>query len=54
VFSDTIKNNILYANIDATDDEVKKACELAAIYKKIITFPNGGAPLHFNVQQSVC
>jgi ABC-type multidrug transport system fused ATPase/permease subunit len=51
LFNDTIKKNILYANMDATDEEVKKACESAAIHEKIMTFPNGGAPLHFNVQQ---
>jgi ATP-binding cassette, subfamily B, vacuolar membrane transporter HMT1/ACLQ len=45
LFSDTIKNNILYANMGATDEEVKKACESAAIHEKIMTFPNGEAPL---------
>jgi ABC-type multidrug transport system fused ATPase/permease subunit len=50
LFSDTIKKNILYAK-DATDDKMKKACQSAAIHEKIMTFPDGGAPLHFNVQQ---
>jgi ABC-type multidrug transport system fused ATPase/permease subunit len=51
LFNDTIKKNILYVKMDAKDDEVKKSCELAAIHKTIMTFPNSKAPLHFNVQQ---
>ena len=30
LFDDSVENNVRYAKLDATDDEVKKACELAA------------------------
>jgi ATP-binding cassette, subfamily B, vacuolar membrane transporter HMT1/ACLQ len=54
LFCDTIKNNLIYPNMGATDEEMKTACKSAAIHEKIMTFPDGGTPLHFNVQQSVC
>ena len=30
LFDDTVRSNIAYANMNATDDQIKKACELAA------------------------
>tara|TARA_B100000427_G_scaffold326502_1_gene335295 strand:+ start:830 stop:2569 length:1740 start_codon:yes stop_codon:yes gene_type:complete len=30
LFDDSVENNVRYAKLDATDEEVKKACELAA------------------------
>ncbi len=43
LFNDTIMNNVRYSRLDATDEEVKSACEVAAVHKKIMTFSNGYA-----------
>ncbi|KAH8889924.1 hypothetical protein GQ53DRAFT_868247 [Thozetella sp. PMI_491] len=40
-FDDTIINNIRYAKLDATDDEVFEACKAASIHEHILTFTNG-------------
>ena len=39
LFDDTVKNNIKYAKFDATDDEIKNACELAASTEFIDELP---------------
>ncbi|KAA8914322.1 hypothetical protein FN846DRAFT_771298, partial [Sphaerosporella brunnea] len=41
LFSDTIMNNLKYANFDATDEEVYEACRAASIHEKILSFPDG-------------
>lgn len=41
LFSGTIKDNILYGKLDATDEEVIEACKKAHLYKFIETLPNG-------------
>ena len=41
LFNETIMNNVRYAKLDATDDEVKEACTAAAIHDKILTFTKG-------------
>ncbi len=41
LFDDTIKNNILYAKNDATEDDIKKACKFAAADEFIEKLPNG-------------
>ena len=41
LFDDTIKNNIAYAKIDATQEEIKKACQFAAASEFIEKLPNG-------------
>lgn len=41
LFNDTIKNNIKYGKLDATDDEVIEASKKAKIYDYIMTLPNG-------------
>ncbi len=41
LFNDSIMNNIRYARMTASDDEVYKACKLAAIHDNIMSFPNG-------------
>mgnify|MGYP006076114637 CR=1 FL=1 len=41
LFDDTIKNNILYADISANDQEIQKACEYAAATEFIDKLPNG-------------
>ena len=39
LFDDTIKNNILYANINATDDEIKEASEKSFAHEFIKNLP---------------
>ncbi|RKP19986.1 P-loop containing nucleoside triphosphate hydrolase protein, partial [Rozella allomycis CSF55] len=39
LFNDTIKYNIRYGRISATDEEIEKAAEAAQIHTKILTFP---------------
>lgn len=41
LFNITIMDNIRYAKLDATDEEVQDACRAAAIHDKILTFPDG-------------
>nr|POF18481.1 heavy metal tolerance protein [Quercus suber] len=40
LFNASIMDNIRYARLDATDDEVMDACRAAAIHDKILTFPD--------------
>jgi ABC-type transport system involved in Fe-S cluster assembly fused permease/ATPase subunit len=40
LFNTTIMDNVRYARLDATDDEVKDACRAAAIHDKIESFPD--------------
>ncbi|XP_067350021.1 ATP-binding cassette sub-family B member 6 isoform X2 [Channa argus] len=41
LFNDTIRNNIRYGRISASDQEVEEAAIAADIHEKIITFPEG-------------
>lgn len=41
LFNVSIMENIKYARLDATDEEVKDACRAAAIHDKIESFPDG-------------
>ena len=41
LFNDTVKANVRFARLAATDDEVIAACKAAAIHDKILTFTNG-------------
>lgn len=41
LFYDSIMNNIRYARLSATDEEVHEACRAAAVHDKIMTFPDG-------------
>ncbi|PIA98064.1 Heavy metal tolerance protein [Cercospora beticola] len=41
LFNVSIMDNIRYARLDATDEEVKEACRAAAIHDKIESFPDG-------------
>ena len=41
LFNDTIKNNLLYARKDATDDELIAACKAANIHDFIMSLPDG-------------
>jgi ABC-type multidrug transport system fused ATPase/permease subunit len=40
LFNISIMENVRYARLDATDEEVKDACRAAAIHDKIETFPD--------------
>lgn len=41
LFNDTIMNNIRYAKLEATDEEVFEACRAAAIHEQILGFSDG-------------
>jgi ATP-binding cassette subfamily B protein len=41
LFADTLRNNIAYANPDATDSEIEKAARAAAIHDRIVEFEHG-------------
>ncbi|XP_062972852.1 ATP-binding cassette sub-family B member 6 [Elgaria multicarinata webbii] len=41
LFNDTIRNNIRYGRIDATNEEVVEAAIAANIHERILTFPDG-------------
>jgi ATP-binding cassette, subfamily B, multidrug efflux pump len=41
LFSDTIRENIAYGKIDATDKEIEEAARLAQIYDEVMDFPEG-------------
>jgi ABC-type transport system involved in cytochrome bd biosynthesis fused ATPase/permease subunit len=43
LFDDTIMNNVRYAKLTATDEEVYEACKAASIHDQILTFTDGGA-----------
>lgn len=42
LFNDTIRDNIRYGRITATDQEVEEAALAADIHDKIMAFPEGG------------
>ena len=41
LFSGTIKDNLRWGNLDATDEEMIRACKLACAHEFIETFPDG-------------
>ncbi|KAI1815821.1 hypothetical protein GGS20DRAFT_306753 [Poronia punctata] len=41
LFDDTVMNNVRYARLDATDEEVYSACKAAAIHDQIMGFTEG-------------
>ena len=41
LFNDSIMNNIRYAKLSASDQDIFEACKAAAIHEKIMTFPDG-------------
>jgi ABC-type transport system involved in Fe-S cluster assembly fused permease/ATPase subunit len=41
LFNISLLENIRYARVEATDEEVKQACRAAAIHDRIISFPDG-------------
>ena len=43
LFNESIMENVRYARLDATDEEVMEACKAASIHEKILTFSQGYA-----------
>ncbi|KAJ4298886.1 hypothetical protein N0V90_004129 [Kalmusia sp. IMI 367209] len=43
LFNQTIRQNVRYAKLDATDAEIEDACRAAAIHDDIVSFPDGYA-----------
>ena len=41
LFSDTIRENIAFGRLDATEEEIEEAAKIAQIYDEIMEFPNG-------------
>ncbi|ENI05636.1 hypothetical protein COCC4DRAFT_121650, partial [Bipolaris maydis ATCC 48331] len=41
LFNQSIRQNIRYAKLDATDAEIEDACRAAAIHDDIVSFPDG-------------
>jgi ATP-binding cassette subfamily B protein len=41
LFSDTIRENIAFGRLDATEEEIGEAARIAQIYDEIVEFPNG-------------
>lgn len=41
LFDDTIINNVRYAKLTATDEEVYEACKAASIHEQILGFSEG-------------
>lgn len=39
LFNQSIRDNVRYARLDATDEEIEEACKAAAVHDKIMTFP---------------
>lgn len=40
LFSETLKENISFGKLDATDQEIYEACKIADIHDNIMSFPN--------------
>jgi ABC-type multidrug transport system fused ATPase/permease subunit len=41
LFNQTIRENVRYAKLEASDNEIEEACRAAAIHDDIISFPDG-------------
>jgi ATP-binding cassette subfamily B protein len=41
LFSDTIRENIAFGRLDATEEEIKEAARIAQIYDEVMEFPEG-------------
>ncbi len=41
LFDDTVMNNVRYAKLTATDEEIHEACKAASIHDQIMTFSDG-------------
>ncbi len=62
LFSGTIKSNLLSGNKDASDDEIKKACDIAQLSSFVESFPDkydseilqGGTNVSGGQKQRLC
>ncbi|KAF1812774.1 hypothetical protein P152DRAFT_396283 [Eremomyces bilateralis CBS 781.70] len=43
LFNQSIMENVRYARLEATDEEIYEACKAASIHEKILSFPDGYA-----------
>lgn len=50
LFDDTIINNVRYAKLTATDEEVYEACKAACIHEQILKFTDGMSPRGGEIQ----
>ncbi|CAD0045720.1 unnamed protein product, partial [Aureobasidium pullulans] len=41
LFNTSIMENVRYARMEATDEEVKEACRAAAVHDRVVSFPDG-------------
>lgn len=41
LFHDSIRNNLLIAKLDATDEEIRDACRLASVHDFVLSLPDG-------------
>ena len=46
LFNDSIMNNIRYARLTASNEEIHNACRAAALHDKIMTFPDRESTLY--------
>lgn len=46
LFNDSIMNNIRYARLTASNEEIHNACRAAALHDKIMTFPDRESALY--------
>lgn len=53
LFNDSVINNVRYAKLSASDEEVYDACKAAAVHEKILTFPDGEPSLRILVVQYI-
>ena len=54
LFHDSIKNNLLIAKLDASDEEIVEACKKAAIHDFILTLPKGyDTPVEMCIRDSL-
>jgi ATP-binding cassette subfamily B (MDR/TAP) protein 6 len=47
LFNDTVRMNIRYGKMDATNEQVEEAARAAQIHDRILTFPDGMIILFF-------
>lgn len=53
MFDDTIMNNVRYAKLDASEEEVYNACRAAAIHEQILGFADGTYDLRIKPKYSL-
>jgi len=51
MFDDTVMNNVRYARLSATDEEVFDACKAACIHEQILAFTEGNGRMKKSCSQ---